>query len=216
MKITGAIFDMDGTLLNSMDYWATVANEYLESLGITPKEDTCRRFLEDGMKSWYEYCQREYGLKAPFDEARRGIYRLMNAKYETVVELKDGARQMLDSLFESGVSMCLATATDRQTVEAILRRLNMEKYFSKIFTTGEVGVGKNEPIIYNVALEYLGTDKETTYIFEDAFYALRTAYTNGFKVVGVYDKNVYASSDEVKALCHVYLDKDSRYSLDLE
>jgi beta-phosphoglucomutase-like phosphatase (HAD superfamily) len=112
--------------------------------------------------------------------------------------------------------MCLATATERATVEPVLKKLGIDKYFSRIFTSGEVGVGKREPRIYEVALEYLGTDKETTYVFEDAAYALRTAYTNGFKVVGVYDKNVYATEDEIKSLCHVYLDKDSLYRLDLE
>ena len=216
MKITGAIFDMDGTLLNSMDYWALVADEYLESIGITPKEDTCRRFLEDGMKNWYEYCQEEYGLSAAYDEAKRGIYALMNKKYETVVELNPGARELLDTLYEKGVKMCLATATDRETVEKTLKKLDLEKYFLRIFTSGEVGVGKREPLIYEIALDFLGTDRNSTYIFEDAVYALRTAYTNGFKVVGVYDKNVYASKEEIKSLCHVYLDKESLYRLDVK
>ena len=216
MKITGAIFDMDGTLLNSMDYWATVADEYLESIGITPREDTCRRFLEDGMKNWHEYCQREYGLEAPFDEAKRGIYALMDVKYKTVVALKDGALEMLDELYKRSIPMCLATATDRASVEAILSRLGIDKYFSRIFTSGEVGAGKRDPLIYNVALQYLGTDKETTYVFEDALYAMRTAYTNGFKVVGVYDKNAYAPKEELRSLCHVYLDEGSRYALDFE
>lgn len=215
MKITGAIFDMDGTLLNSMDYWATVANEYLETVGITPKEDTCPRFLEDGMKNWYEYCQKEYGLEAPFDEAKRGIYNLINKKYETVVCLKDGARELLDKLYEKGVKMCLATATDRATVEGVLKKLDMEKYFLRIFTSGEVGAGKRQPLIYEIALDFLGTDRNTTYIFEDAVYAMRTAYTNNFKVVGVYDKNVYATEDEIKSLCHIYLDKDSKYNLNI-
>ena len=213
MKITGAIFDMDGTLLNSMDYWALAADEYLKSVGITPQESTSRRFLEDGMKSWYEYCQEAYGLSATYDEAKRGIYAFMNEKYETVIDLKDGAKEMLDTLCEKGVKMCLATATDRETVEKILKKLDIEKYFLRIFTSGEVGVGKREPLIYEIALDFLGTDKNSTYIFEDAIYAMRTAYTNGFKVVGVYDKNVYATEDEIKSLCHVYLDKDSHYKL---
>jgi len=215
MKITGAIFDMDGTLLNSMDYWASVAVEYLESIGITPGEDTCRRFLEDGMKNWYEHCQREYGLSASFEEVKRGIYSLMDKRYETAVCLKDGARQLLDKLYEKGVKMCLATATDRQTVEKILKKLDLEKYFLRIFTSGEVGVGKREPLIYEIALDFLGTDRNTTYVFEDAVYAMRTAYTNNFRVVGVYDKNVYATEEEIKSLCHIYLDKDSKYALDI-
>ena len=216
MKITGAIFDLDGTLLNSMDYWAQAAGEYLKSIGITPKEDTGKRFLEDGMKSWYAFCQQEHNLTDSYDTAKRGIYSYMNQKYETVIADKPGAKAMLDLLASKGVKMCLATATDRQTIEPVLKRLGMDKYFSRIFTSGEVGVGKREPLIYQLALEYLGTDKSTTYVFEDAIYAMRTAYSNGFKVVGVYDKNVYASEDEVKANCHIYLDKDSMYRLDVE
>ena len=216
MKITGAIFDMDGTLLNSMDHWALVAEEYLNLMGITPTDNTNKHFLEDGLSNWYKDCVEKYGLTDTLEEASRKIYRLINVKYERDVQVKEGARQMLDALYEKGVKMCLATATARETVEAVLKRLDLEKYFSKIFTSGEVGVGKRQPLIYELALAHLGTDRETTYVFEDAVYAMRTAYTNGFKVVGVYDRNVYATEEEVKSLCHIYLDKNSKYRLDIE
>ena len=215
MKITGAIFDMDGTLLNSMDYWAMVAEEYLNTQGITPTENTNKRFLEDGMKSWYEDCKCRYGLSASYDDAKKGIYAIMEKKYDNDVCLKDGALELLEKLYQNNVKMCLATATDRSAVEKIVKKMGIEKYFSRIFTSGEVGVGKREPLIYRVALDYLGTDKETTYVFEDAIYAMKTAYNDGFKVVGIYDKNVYATEDEVKSFCHIYLDKNSYYRLDM-
>ena len=216
MKITGAIFDMDGTLLNSMDYWSIVADEYLTSVGITPKESTSRRFLEDGMARWYEFCQKEFGIKDTLEEAKAHIYEFMNAHYDTTVDLKPGARALLDSLKNNGVKMCLATATDRASVERILNRLGIEEYFLRIFTSGEVGVGKRSPLIYETALNFLGTDRDTTYVFEDAVYAMKTAYTNNFKVVGIYDKNVYATEDEIKNFCHVFLDKNSNYRMDIE
>ena len=216
MKITGAIFDMDGTLLNSMDYWGVVAGEYLLKKGITPTEDTNCRFLSDGMKSWYEYCVKEYGLSEDFDTVKKEIYSEMDKKYKTVVQLKDGAGELLERLSENGVKMCLATATDRETVNIIIEKLGLKKYFSKIFTSGEVGLGKRFPKIYELALEYLGTDRETTYVFEDAHYAIVTAHENGFKVVGVYDKNVFVPKEEVKALCDIYLDEGSKYALDIE
>ena len=137
----------------------------------------------------------------------------MGEKYDTVVNVKDGAREMLEELYERGVKMCLATATDREQVEAILKRLGIEKYFSRIFTTSEVGVGKSSPRIYEIALEYLGTPKDETYVFEDAYYALKTAYENGFRTVGVYDKNVFVSEDEIRALSHYYIDKNNKYKL---
>ena len=216
MKITGAIFDMDGTLLNSMDYWAIAPYEYLKSHGVEPDAATSQLFLEDGFAHWYKDAQEKYNLQESQEDAKRGIYAIVEKYYSTTVEVKPGALEMLEELYKRGVKMCLATATDRATVEPVLKRFGIEKYFSRIFTSGEVGAGKRVPLIYETALEYLGTDRETTYIFEDAAYALKTAYTNGFKVVGVYDRNVFVTEDEIKKLCHIYLDENSLYKLDLE
>lgn len=216
MKITGAIFDMDGTLLNSMDYWGIAAEEYLKSKKIKPASGENRRFLEQGMKACSEYWKEAYGLKDTFMQTRAAINSFMKEKYESDVSVKDGAIEMLEALYEHGVKMCLATATDRSLVEAVLKRLGIEKYFSRIFTCSEVGVGKAFPVIYERALEFLGTAKDTTYVFEDAYYALVTAHNAGFKTVGVYDKNVFVPVSEILPLCDIYLDEDSKYRLDIE
>lgn len=212
MKITGAIFDMDGTLLNSMDYWAIVPTEYLILKGITPKNDTNRYFLECGMKEWHKYQEIPY----PFEEVSDDIYKLMEKYYLKDVALKDGALDMLNRLKSKGIKMCLATATDKFMVEKILTRLGIKDFFLTIFTAKEVGKGKRFPLIYEKSLEFLGTDKDTTYVFEDAYYAIKTCYQNNFKVVGVYDKNVFAPENEIVSMCDIYLDKDSKYKFDIE
>lgn len=212
MKITGAIFDMDGTLLNSMDYWATVPTEYLLLKGITPKNDTNQYFLEAGMKEWHKYQEIPY----PFEEVSNDIYALMEKYYLNNVAIKDGALDLLKRLKSKGVKMCLATATDKFMVEKILTRLGIRDYFLTIFTPKDVGLGKRFPLIYEKALEFLGTDKDTTYVFEDAYYAINTCYQNNFKVVGVYDKNVFVPENEIIRLCDIYLDKDSNYQFDIE
>lgn len=212
MKITGAIFDMDGTLLNSMDYWAIVPTEYLLLKGITPKEDTNRYFLEVGMKEWHKYQEIPYS----FEEMSKDIYTLMEKYYLKDVKLKDGALDMLKRLKSKGVKMCLATATDKFMVEKVLTRLGIKDYFLTIFTPKDVGKGKRFPLIYEKALEFLGTDKETTYVFEDAYYAINTCYQNGFKVVGVYDKNVFAPENEIIAMCDIYLDRNAKYNFSIE
>lgn len=214
MKIKGAIFDMDGTLLNSMDYWGTVASDFLTRNGYDATSKDNRRFLEQGMREFYAYATSVLGMKKSYDEVHDEIYNLIREKYETVVKPKDGAIEMLDALLEKGVKMCLATATDRETVEIVLKRLNMEKYFSKIFTVKEVGIGKSQPKIYEIALEYLDTPKDETYVFEDAYYAINTAHANGFLVVGIYDKNVFVSKEEIKELCDYYIDENDRYNID--
>lgn len=212
MKITGAIFDMDGTLLNSMDYWAIVPTEYLLLKGITPKEDTNRFFLEVGMKEWHKYQEIPYS----FEEMSKDIYTLMEKYYLKDVKLKDGALDMLKRLKSKGVKMCLATATDKFMVEKVLTRLGIKDYFLTIFTPKDVGKGKRFPLIYEKALEFLGTDKETTYVFEDAYYAINTCYQNGFKVVGVYDKNVFAPENDIIAMCDIYLDRNAKYNFSIE
>lgn len=212
MKITGAIFDMDGTLMDSMDYWAKVPTEYLEFKGLTPKEDTNRYFTDKGMKWWYEYQEIPY----PFEEVSKDIYMLMQKYYDKDIKLKDGVYDMLLRLKNAGVKICLATATDREVVEKVLDRLNIREFFLAIFTSKEVGKGKQYPLIFEKALEFLGTDKETTYVFEDALHAMRTCKNNGFKLVGVYDKNVWAEEKDVIALCNYYLDKNSKYIFDID
>lgn len=215
MKIKGAIFDLDGTLLNSMEYWGEVASEFLASRGLSTEDNTNRRFLERGMVIWYNWCVENLGLNEEYDIAKKWIYDTMEHKYETLVTLKDGAKELLQGLTDAGVKLCLATATDRSTVEKVLARLDIAKYFPKIFTCGEHG-SKREIGIYNTALDFLGTPKDETYVFEDAHYALKTAHDGGFKTVCVYDKNVFVPKDEMKALCDVYLEAEDRYSLDIE
>ena len=73
MVITGAIFDMDGTLLNSMDYWAVASSEYLVSQGITPFSECDKHFLEDGMRVWYDTAVSK-GLCADYQSVSDGIY----------------------------------------------------------------------------------------------------------------------------------------------
>ena len=212
MKITGAIFDMDGTLLNSMDYWAIIPTEYLESKGLTPKPDTNRWFTDKGMKAWYEYQNIPY----PFEEVSNDIYHLMQKYYDNNIVLKEGVYDMLLRLKSANVKMVLATATDRHVVEGVFERLKIKDFFSAIFTSKEVGKGKQFPLIFEKALEFLGTDKETTYVFEDAIHAIKTCHNNGFKIVGVYDKNVFAPKEDIIALCDYYLDEDSKYVFDIE
>ncbi len=107
--------------------------------------------------------------------------------YQTKVTLKSGVKDFLKKLHSKGVKMCVATVTDKHIAEDVLKRLNVREYFSEIFTCSEVGYNKESPEIYRQALYHLGTDKTKTVVFEDVFYALKTAKIDGFKVAAVYD-----------------------------
>ena len=202
--IKGAIFDLDGTLLDSMFIWDTIGEEYLRSLGKEPHEDLKETFMMLTLEEAAEYYREHYGVTLSVKEIVDGVNAMVEQTYRTKVTLKPGISEYLAWLKENGVRMCVATVTDRYLVEETLERLGVRRYFSEIFTCAEVGFGKDKPIIYQKALEHLGTAKDDTYVFEDLPFALNTAKTDGFPTVGVYDRHE-AHQDELKELADYYI-----------
>ena len=202
--IKGAIFDLDGTLLDSMFIWDTIGEEYLRSLGKEPHEDLKETFMTLTLEEAAEYYREHYGVTLSVKEIVDGVNAMVEQTYRTKVTLKPGISEYLAWLKENGVRMCVATVTDRYLVEETLERLGVRHYFSEIFTCAEVGFGKDKPIIYQKALEHLGTEKSDTYVFEDLPFALNTAKTDGFPTVGVYDRHE-AHQDELKELSDYYV-----------
>ena len=202
--IKGAIFDLDGTLLDSMFIWDTIGEEYLRSLGKEPHEDLKETFMTLTLEEAAEYYREHYGVTLSVKEIVDGVNAMVEQTYRTKVTLKPGIAEYLAWLKENGVRMCVATVTDRYLVEETLERLGVRHYFSEIFTCAEVGFGKDKPIIYQKALEDLGTEKSDTYVFEDLPFALNTAKTDGFPTVGVYDRHE-AHQDELKELADYYI-----------
>ena len=202
--IKGAIFDLDGTLLDSMFIWDTIGEEYLRSLGKEPHEDLKETFMTLTLEEAAVYYREHYGVTLSVKEIVDGVNAMVEQTYRTKVTLKPGISEYLAWLKENGVRMCVATVTDRYLVEETLDRLGVRHYFSEIFTCAEVGFGKDKPIIYQKALEHLGTEKSDTYVFEDLPFALNTAKTDGFPTVGVYDRHE-AHQDELKELADYYV-----------
>ena len=208
-NIDGAIFDLDGTLLDSMYIWYTIGEDYLRSLGIQPRENLNRTFKTMSLKQAAEYYRSEYGVTLDTDEIMSGVNGMIESFYFNDVRAKAGVREVLELLKAAGVRMCVATATDLHLAEAALRRNGIFDYFSKILTCTEVGSGKDAPEIFKRALEHLGTPKERTLVFEDALYAVKTAMAAGFTVVGVYDRSEEEHGGEIRSLADFYIDSFS-------
>ncbi len=213
MKIKGAIFDMDGTLLDSMKYWDTVGIEYLERNGIKYTSDRENNVLEVGIWGFTEYCNKTYGLNKTYKQVLAEIHDIMDEKYATVVSLKTGAQKMLELLRQNGVKICLATATEESSAKKILEKLGVLEYFEHVITTSMVGQSKRSPLIYEKAMELLGTSKGETYIFEDAVYAIQTAKGAGFNVVGIEDECSALPSSEVAKMCDYFLYEKDEYDI---
>lgn len=205
MNIQGAIFDVDGTLLDSMSIWDTIGADYLRSIGYEPRESLNEVFKNMSLLQAAEYYRREYGVTQSIDEIMDGVNAMLERFYRHEAPLKPGAAELLARLGRSGVRLCIATATDRFLVEAALERCGVLSYFGEIFTCNEIGHGKDEPVIFEAALDFLGTEKAETVVFDDALYAVRTAKQAGFPVAAVYDSHEPARA-ELRALADFYLE----------
>ena len=202
--IKGAIFDLDGTVLDSMFIWDTIGEDYLRSLGKEPRENLAEVFKTFTLTQAAEYYRSQYDIKLSIDEIVDGINNMVAEIYRTKVALKPGVSDFLKRLQRSGVKMCIATVTDRHIAEAVLKRLGVREYFSEIFTCAEVCYNKETPEIYREALKHLGTPKTETVVFEDALHALKTAKEDGFKVAAVYDTHEL-KQEEMKEFSDYYI-----------
>ena len=187
--ITGAIFDVDGTLLDSMSIWDTIGADYLRSIGYTPKENLNETFQAMSLRQAARYYQTEYGVTRSIAEIMDGVNGLLERFYRDEAPLKPGVREFIRRLSGRGVRLCIATATERPLVEAALSRAGILEYFECILTCTDVGHGKDEPFIYREALKRIGGERSSVVVFEDALHAARTARADGFPVAAVFDSH---------------------------
>lgn len=203
--IGGAIFDADGTLLDSTAMWMGVGLRYLNTLGIKADDSLGEKMFSMSLSDSTKYLKNEYQIDLSHEEIAAGINQTIWRFYKEEVKLKAGAKEFLHSLYRLGIPITLATATDRELIEDGLRHTGILHYFDKIFTCGEVGLGKDHPEIYLQARTWMRTNMEETWVFEDAVHGAKTARAAGFMVAGVYDLISHKQQEELKQLSHIYL-----------
>ena len=202
--IRGAIFDVDGTLLNSMYVWETIGDRYLKSLGIEPRENLWETFRTFTLEEAARYYRDQYGVTLSVKEIMEGGNRLIETMYFEEVQPKPGVQELLQKLQDHKVPMVIATATDRYLVEAALRRCGLLSYFQEILTCREYG-SKENPGIFEAALSILNTPKADTWVFEDAHHAAATAAQAGFPVLGIFDPSE-TRQQALKSVSNIYLE----------
>lgn len=195
--ITGAIFDVDGVLLDSIEAWEEVDTRYLRSQGITPDADLSQVLLKMHMTESVEYMRERYCLPWTAEEILNQILEMMEEYYCHIIRPKEGVLDLLKDLKENGIPVTVATAGDRGLARAGLKSGGLLPYIDELFTCEDVGVGKESPAVYRAAWESMGTELSGTWVFEDSLHGIITAGRAGFPTVGVYDR---ASEDNMQQM----------------
>ncbi len=205
--IRGAIFDVDGTLLDSMPIWRDAASRYLEGLGVTPQPGLAELLYTLSFEEGAVYLRDHYYLAQTVEEIQKGVMAIIAHFYRHEAPLKPGALDLLERLRGTGIPMVLATSGVRELAGAALERVGAAKYFSSMITCDQLGTSKREPLIYLRAAELMDAAPGEVVVFEDALHALRTAAGAGFLTAAVYDPSSDGDAAEIKALCRWYLQR---------
>lgn len=195
-----AIFDMDGTLVDSMGYWMRLSEEYLRGKGVDHvPEDIMERIIPMTMAESAALFIEAFGLSGTAAEVEAEMNAMMDEHYRRDVPLKPGVRAHLERLRAKGVRMCVASSTAEALMEACLTRLGVRDYFEFLLSCDSVGAGKDRPDVYHAASRRLGGSPADTAVFEDALFAAKTAKAAGYYVVAVRDGGDDSHWEKLKA-----------------
>lgn len=185
--IKGAIFDCDGTLLDSLGAWRGLEDEVSRLAGVTVTPEERKMFTTFTIPEVARYFHEQYGLASSM-EAVMGIMDEYMMSYYERAHLMPGAEAILESCARNDVKMSMASSSKPQFLWAGARATGIADYFSAIVSVEEVGASKREPAVYDRAREAMGTEKALTWGFEDALYAMDTLARAGYPVFGLYDE----------------------------
>ena len=206
MRLQSAIFDMDGTLLDSMPTWRELGPTFLREAGIEATSEQLHTLRTITDHEVIPYLREVCGLQKSPEEIMDEIIRRMEDFYSTRVRPKPGLEKFLSILKMEGVWMYVATATHRRLTEKALKTAGIDQYFRGIITSADAGSHKRDSAdIYEMAMRRLQSNKRDTVVFEDALYAIRTAKAAGFRVAGVYDVTEEDDQPEIQRISDYYI-----------
>ena len=193
----GVIFDLDGTLLDSMSVWQQVDIDFLAKRGIAVPED-----YQDAVKNMYfstaaVYTKERFSLSDTVEEIMAEWVQLGFEAYKNRVRLKAGAKRLLNYLYENNVKLAFATANEEQLSEAVLTSNGVWELFSANAYVAETGKDKSEPEVYLLACKRLGVKPSECVVFEDILQGIEGAKKGGFTVCGVFDESSKEDWDKI-------------------
>lgn len=203
--IDGVIFDLDGTLVDSMWMWKTIDIEYLARFGLEFPTDLQGKIEGMSFSETAIYFKERFNLPDSLDQIKSDWNKMAWDKYLYEVPLKEGAREFLQYLKDNHIPAGIATSNSRDLVDLIIDKLNIAEFFASIRTSCEVEKGKPSPDIYLLVANDLGVDPKKCLVFEDVIQGVMGGKNANMKVCAVYDEFSEKDDQEKKRLSDYYI-----------
>lgn len=201
----GVIFDLDGTLIDSIWVWDKVDREILARYGFEPDQEYLDHICKLNYGQCIEYIMKRYDLGMSYTQLSEELKLLAYKEYLNNVKLKSGAYEFITRLKEEGVKIGVATSCLREMCEAALKKNKVFHLFDAFVYSDEIGKNKQEPDIYLTAAKQLGVEPENCIVFEDLPSAAQSAVRAGMMVIGVYDEYSKHNVNLMKKVCHLFI-----------
>lgn len=199
-NIEGAVFDLDGTLLDSSWVWEKVDEKFLGDRGFQVPDDYVDEISPLGAERAAVYTIERFGLNEDKDDIVRKWIEMAKKEYATEVVCKPYAKEFLEELHKLNIKMAVATSSDRELFMKTLEREGILKYFQKIVTVDEVERGKGYPDIYEEAARRIKVNPHKCLVFEDILAGVTGASLGEFNVVAVFDEKSKHNWEKIKSI----------------
>lgn len=204
-NIKGAIFDMDGTLIDSMWVWSKIDVEYLSKRNIPLPKNLKEAIEHMSFSEVALYFKNRFNIPDSIEEIQVEWNDMALSHYSNDVILKPGAREFLSLLKSKNIKIALATSNCNLLIETCLKKNNIYNFFDSITTTDEVERGKDFPDIYLLSAEKLNLSPEECVVFEDILPAVKGAKAAGMTVVGVHDLYSEYQKNDIINCADIYI-----------
>ncbi len=177
------IWDVDGTLIDSMPMWHNLGILYLKTKGIEAPADLYDTIEKMTLNEAADYFIEEYGVSDTAEQIKADMAAIILQQYSEVVEPIEAPFRELRRLQACGARMAALSTSDADCIRAALGRLGVLEGFEAVYSADYFGMGKDKPEIYTACCEKHGVTAVETVVYEDSEYAMKAAAEAGCMVI---------------------------------
>lgn len=206
-----AVFDVDGTLVDSMGFWNNLAENYLSSIGVKARDDLNKAIEKLTVDEGISYMKERYDIKKDIVEIKEEMDLLLVNFYREDVKLKPNVIELLERLKAKEIRIAIASLIDEKLIMSVLKRYEIEHYFEFIQTCENTGLSKDDERFFKLVSENLSLEPKEIVVFEDALYSMIAAKGAGLNVVGVEDQFAIKDLEKILRVTDAYIKDFSEF-----